>query len=283
MRKSEKLCAADKDEHTMKTGKALITLSLTALFLLVNTLAAFAQQTSPSIWLASEISQASAGQEFTVSVNVSGGVGVYGSSFKLAYDPQALEVVVINNNAVTPGTFFGSAPNFPLKNTVDAQAGTVEYALTLTQPAQPVDGDGLLGTVTFRALTGGEVVINPVEARLLSPEFAEVDGRLIAQSINEVEAQTQGVTVAITGESGISAPAIVSAPVSGSATASASASVAPVTAPRPVETAPAVVVSSPNDGNTMIIIAGVLFLVGLGLFATSVGTYVGLRRQPSYR
>lgn len=261
----------------MKLKQSLIALISATIFVVANTLTVLAQQSTSQIWLSSEMSQVSPGQEFIVTVNVSGAVGVFGGSFKLAYDPEALEVVTNNDNAITAGSFFGTAPSFALKNSADAQTGIVEYALTLTQPAQPVNGDGVLGTITFRALKATDVTITPVEARLLSPEFTEVNGRLIAQRINEVDAQTQAMTVAIM-DSNTSQP-VVSAPASNPVSVSASAS-ASAAEQRPAQPA---MNSAPDNDMMMFIVAGLLFLVGLGLFATSVGTYVSLRRQPTLR
>ena len=101
-----------------------------------------AQDNAPLVQLNPDKTQAAAGDSVIVTVNVTGAVGVYGGSFKLSYDPQAFEVIQTDNKAVTPGAFFASEPGFALRNAVDATAGTIEYAITLMQPAKPVDGDG---------------------------------------------------------------------------------------------------------------------------------------------
>lgn len=219
-----------------------------------------AQETIPRVWLSSDIQQASSGQTFTVTINAADAVGVYGGSFKLAYDPQTLEVILDENNAVTPGTFFDNSSSFTLVN--KAGAGIVEYALTLTQPAEPVSGSGVLGTVVFRALADTALEITPIEARLLSPEFTEVNGRKIAHKINEVTTQIQGMTI---NEGNMQAVFQDPTP-----------EMRPLTVP---ETAAIPISASRMVDRPTLVIGGILFVIGLLLFAASIGVYVNLRRQ----
>jgi hypothetical protein len=246
-----------------------------------------AQDSTPRSWLSSEIDQATAGQEFNVTVNVGGAVQVYGGSLQVLYDAQAFEVVLENEQAVTPGAFFGDAPSFPLKNSADAAAGTVDYALTLTQPAVPVDGDGVLGTVKFRALKDAPVTMTLVNASLVSPEFTEVDGRMVAQKINQVEAQIAEMTIGDAAPLQVvsQAPAVVeqapaevivvAPPIPDTATASVSVSVASnQNQPAPM------MQRQPN--NRVFIAAGVFFFAGLVLLIMSVGMYSKMRVRFSF-
>lgn len=148
-----------------------------------------AQDNPPQVQVNPDKTQAVAGDTITVTVNVTGAVGVYGSSFKLNYDPQAFEVVQTDNKPVTPGAFFANEPGFALRNVVDTTTGTIEYAMTLMQPAKPVDGDGILGTFTLHALKDAPITLTDVNASFVAPEFQEVDGHLVAQKVNQVAAQ----------------------------------------------------------------------------------------------
>jgi len=258
----------------MKVRSLIILIAASLALMLIGIISA--QETSPRVWLSSDTPQVVNGQAFTITINVADAVGVYGGSFKLAYDPQALEVALDEDKAVTPGGFFDTATSFTLANT--ANEGTVEYAMTLTQPAEPVSGSGVLGTVTFRALTNAVVDITPIEARLLSPEFSEVDGRKIAQKINEVTTLVEGVTLnAVSIETvNSSDPQIF------------------VEEPKPELRPLTVAETSPSTTNLstgstisetrgmdrpVLVIGSVLFILGLLLFATSIGVYVNLRRQ----
>jgi hypothetical protein len=114
--------------------------------------------------------------------------------------------------------------------------------------------------VTFRALADSSVTITPLEARLLSPQFSDVNGRKVAQKIDEVQAQLQGMTMTI----GSGAPVTVAQPQV----------IASNNSP------PLVSLTVPQSPRMpVLIVGGLLFALGLLLFATSVGAYVNIRRQ----
>ena len=222
-----------------------------------------AQAVSPLVWLASDAEQVVTGQEFAVTVQVEDAQGVYGGSFKLEFDPAAFEVVPQANKVVTPGSFFAELPGFTLENSVDAQLGLVEYALTLTQPAEPVTGSGDVGVVHFRALRDGAVTIAPLEARLLAPVFTEVNGRKIAREINEIETRVQGVTAGVVTD----AQPMLNATQAPVATVSA-----PMTSPAPMTIARV-------DNRPLLLAVGGLLLLGVGTLLASVSTYASLRKE----
>lgn len=266
----------------MSGKKSYAVLLLITLLVITQAWMAGAQDSTPRSWLSSEVAQATTGQEFNVTVNVGGAVQVYGGSLQLLYDAQAFEVVLENELAVTPGAFFGDSSSFPLKNSADAAAGTVDYALTLTQPAVPVDGDGVLGTVKFRALKDAPVTMTLVNASLVSPEFTEVDGRMVAQKINQIEAQIADMTIGNAAPVEVApqiveqAPAeviVVATPVTDTATASVSV------AATQNQAAP-MMQRQPN--NRIFIAAGVFFFAGLVLLIMSVGMYSKMRVRFSF-
>jgi hypothetical protein len=103
----------------------------------------------------------------------------------------------------------------------------------------------------------------------VSPVFSEVNGQLIAQSINQVQAQVAGLTITV-----------------GAGAASASVASAPVSVDQPAVNAAVTVpvASGPTSGNAnlSLVLAGVLFLTGLGLFMVSVGMYSRMRINFSF-
>lgn len=247
----------------MKLIRFLQTLLLSAALMLVGIAAISAQENRPAVWLSLPTQEVAAGQEFTVDVNVTDGVGVFGGSLLLSYNAQILEVIAQDNQVLVPGDFFKGQTGFTLVNAAKPQDNLIEYAMTLTQPSEPVSGSGKLGTVTFRALADGPVEIVPLEARLLSPQFTEVDGRKIARQVDEIEAAVQGVSLDVGGTA-------------------ASASAPEVQQIQPQPAAPTLSRLSTGLRNTtmpVLIAGGLLFMIGLALFMTSVGTYVKLRRQ----
>ncbi|MCB9452500.1 MAG: hypothetical protein H6672_13775 [Anaerolineaceae bacterium] len=182
-------------------------------------------QGSARVWLTSDKTDVQTGDEVVVTIHVEGAQNVYGTSFKLAYDPALLEPVMTNNQAVTAGDFFGNKSSFALKNT--ATDGTVEYALTLTQPAAPVSGSGVIGTLTFHALADGAVAVTPLEASLVAPQFEEVDGRMVARSIQQITTQIDGVGAPVVAGNNTGSAPVASVSLNGnSASSTASVSVA---------------------------------------------------------
>lgn len=251
--------------------------AVSGLILLISSILVFAQGGDALISLATPAGPVRAGDTFAVNIQVDGADGVYGTSVELLYDPQALEVVAADAGAVTPGDFFGDQPSFTLKNTADASAGMVEYALTLRQPAQPVTGSGILGSLQFRVLRDGPAQIEVSNARLIVPQFEEVNGRLVARQVSEMPVQVQNMSLVVDGSA---AQVVVEQPEA----------IAAVQQPPPVLQAPAVqpdtpvLVTSPVPGTPPTVLLGLVFFsLGLLLFALSVGTYVRLHRQFSWQ
>ncbi len=267
-------------------------LSRIAIFLLIFTIgvmAAYAQDNSPQFQLIPDKTDALTGDTITVTVNVAGAVGVYGGSFKLSYDPQAFELILTDNKPVTPGAFFANEPGFALRNTVDPTSGTIEYAITLMQPAKPVNGDGVLGTFTLRALKDAPVALTAENASFVAPEFNEVDGHLVAQKVNQVAAQIQGAvgSPVVTTDSSINTESN-----SASASAAAAQPVVPNAAAvdmfsnpqlnagssEPAVNAGVIPVETVNRTDNAVSVAAVIFLVaGVILLTLSVGMYSRMR------
>ncbi|MBI1882331.1 MAG: hypothetical protein HYR94_29515 [Chloroflexi bacterium] len=102
------------------------------------------------------------GQEVTIALLVENAPLIYGVESHLTFDPAALEVVALEH-----GNFLSPDPasqTFILQNQTDNKAGTIDYALTLLNPAPPVKGSGLLASLTFRAKAGGPTTIQVKEA-----------------------------------------------------------------------------------------------------------------------
>lgn len=265
-------------------------LSTILLFAVMSFCLAFwvaAQDNSSRIWLSTSAEEATTGQEVTVTVNVSGAEAIYGSSFKLSYDPQAFEVVTVEDAAVQSGSFFGDAPNFPLTN--KAEAGVIEYAMTLIQPAEPVSGDGELGIITLRALADAPVIVTPIEASLVSPQFTEVDGRKVAQSMNTIQPEIAETSInpvtaqnvepvvqdtMLTADSGV---AVVSVADALAARQSAPQVDENATMPAPSLVLQPVPIIPSTATNPVLIFAAMLFLLGIGLLVISVGLYTRMR------
>lgn len=250
-------------------------LTLLPFVMLIAVLPAAAQ--SSTISLSAPVEQVRAGETFAVTIQVQDVVDVYGGSIQLAYDPQLLEVIETEDKAVTPGDLFANQPGFSVRNAADPVSGSIEYVLTLRQPAEPVTGSGSLGTVQFRALQDGPVQVNVVEATLLSPRFEEVEGRTIARQIDQVPVEVQGLVIS-TGDTSlqsVSEEAIVPLPTQALAAAAPPQSAPVIEVPL---TAPALVQATPTL-SPAVMLGLLFFVIGLLLFTLSLGAYVRLRRQ----
>ena len=177
---------------------------LFALLCLVSVSAAGAQD-APRLWWSADPSDVKSGQQTTLRIQVSAADQIYGVSFQLMVDPTAFEVVLNDQVPVTMGALFGGQPGFAVQNSVDAQTGRVDYALTLTQPAKPVSGDGELATVTLRALKDAPVQVTVMNASLVSPEFEDVNGTLVARSIQQIPVQVADASGALPASDAVAA------------------------------------------------------------------------------
>jgi hypothetical protein len=250
------------------------------------TLVGAQDEATTRFWLSPDVEEVLAGETVTLGINVSQAEGVYGTSFKLAYDPTAFEVVPTENKPVVPGKFFADEPGFALRNANDPQAGVIEYALTLMQPAQPVTGDGILGTVTLKALKDTPVNITVQEATFVAPEFKEVDGRMVAERVNQVPVQIENAAPEI-GDSAVASSAVVQP--AGASVSIAQPEVDPVVAAMFNNAAldntaiaqqhehEAALAAARQSDDVVLIFAGFFFIFGLVMLTLSVGMYSRMR------
>lgn len=135
---------------------------LTKLMMIVlialSTIPALAQAASePRLRLAVTEPTLNLNQQTTVEVWVEDATAVYGTELQLRFDPEKLEVVTM-----THGDFLSADPDnqaFVLQNEADNEGGTISYALSLLNPAPPVDGNGLLLQITVQAKAEGQTEI----------------------------------------------------------------------------------------------------------------------------
>lgn len=111
------------------------------------------------------------GDEVTVNVLIENTTPMYGAETHLFFDPEKLAVVDAEPNVggikLHTGSFFDLEQAFILQNQADNQAGTIDYAVALLNPAPTIEGSGLFFSVTFRAKEDGATTIQ-VEESLFS-------------------------------------------------------------------------------------------------------------------
>ena len=120
---------------------------------------------------------------------------VYGAQLSLTYDPTKWAIQDMDTGMeglqFIPGNFINPTGAFVLQNAVDANTGTLSYALSLVNPAPPVDGDGTLAQFSLKALEPGVTQISITEA-LLGTQSGETIQPVFTDS--RIEIASEAVT-----------------------------------------------------------------------------------------
>lgn len=151
--------------------------------------AAVRAQTGVSVSLAPSSVSLIVGEKATVDVLVEEGArGLYGAQFRLAFDPELLQVVDADNVTggvqIAVGPLMASdlletvGPDFVVaQNSVDQSQGVITFSLALLRPSRPADRGGVLASVTFQALALGQGSLS-----LLDVVLSNGDGRAVPSS-----------------------------------------------------------------------------------------------------
>ncbi len=95
---------------------------------------------------------------------------IYGADVQLTFDPATWQVIDedVATEGVQPaqGDFIEAEKAFILQHQADNETGIIDYALTLLNPAPPVEGDGLLLEVQLKAINEAISQITVTEAAL---------------------------------------------------------------------------------------------------------------------
>ncbi len=140
-------------------------LSLVVLSFIVLTYSAIAQDAGETrLHLSAERVNVVVGQEVTVDIMTEHTPLIYGADVRLTFDPNVLEVVDADESLagvqVKPGDFLDSAQLFVLQHGADNEAGVIDYALALLNPAPASQGNGVLAQVTFLGKAEGQATIS---------------------------------------------------------------------------------------------------------------------------
>ena len=117
-------------------------------------------------------------KRFVVNILVYDVTDLYGAELQLKYNPAQLQVEDANQRLdgtqIAPGPFLAAEDRFVVTNKVDVDAGMVTFVVTLLNPAPPVSGSGVLGTVAFRIVGGGPPVVEVTKAQLVSSSMVSI-------------------------------------------------------------------------------------------------------------
>ena len=171
-------------QQANRASKCIVVLSLTLMFMAFPSITQAADK--PRVALYPRGHNIKVGDLVTVDVEIKGSPTIYGADVGVAFDPVLLEVIDADEDTddvqVEPGDFIDPDSAFILQNRANNELGKVDYALTLINPAPPVQGNGLLLSITFRAKSEGQAMISVVEGL-----FGTQTGETIAPSLESTE------------------------------------------------------------------------------------------------
>jgi len=118
---------------------------------------AAASQAGAVVRISPATQQLGVGQTTVVEIRADNVSGLAAADVELRFNPTVLQVVDADQARegiqIQPGNF--PSPDFVAMNTADNAGGGVRYAVTQLPPHQPVNGGGLLASISFRAINGG--------------------------------------------------------------------------------------------------------------------------------
>lgn len=116
------------------------------------------------------------GEQGSISLRVDDAQNMYGIEFHLTFDPNVVEVV--DADASKPGVQIASGDwlknSFVAVNKADNAAGKIDYAITLLNPAPPVNGGGTIAKITFKGKNNGTSPLKVQKAVLATRDAKEI-------------------------------------------------------------------------------------------------------------
>lgn len=133
------------------------------------------------------------GDTTTLDIAVQGVTDLYGIDLTLSFDPSKVEVV--DADSYTPGVQIAPgacpSPDFTVMNTVSNTTGVIGYAVVAFYPSAPCNGEGVVASIEFHALSEGESPIHFSEWILSNRDGVKIestaqDGTLSVRVMNKV-------------------------------------------------------------------------------------------------
>lgn len=159
------------------------------------------------------------GEAGKISIRVENAESMYGIEFHLSFDPNVVQVVDADSAKpgvqLTPGDWLKGG--FVAVNKVDNAKGTIDYAVTLLNPAPPVSGSGIIATISLKAKSNGTSPLKFTKAILATREAKEIqaqlqDGAIGVSVLGQAPAVQQTTGGSGQPPSGGSAPAATTGP-----------------------------------------------------------------------
>ena len=163
------------DYMSLRVLAILMVALLVTLFAGKSQLAKIAWAQSATVSVSPDSQTIFVGDSTTVGIRIDDVTDLYGAEVHLSFDPAILEVT-----GISEGDLLDDGSGFTAQSEYSNTAGTIDYARTLTAPADPVSDDGVLITITFMGLGLGTSTISFTDALL-----ANRDGIVIPSSTSD--------------------------------------------------------------------------------------------------
>jgi LysM repeat protein len=140
--------------------------------------------------------QIQVGDKAVVAVRAENIANVYGIELHIQFDPTGLEVEDADPKQtgiqLQSSDFF--KPDFVVQNRADNDLGTIDYAVTLIAPKEPVEGSGVLVTINFVGKQEGNYTVLFNEVKLASPDGQRIPAETMDGQI-AVGTSVQGLAI----------------------------------------------------------------------------------------
>lgn len=205
-----------------------------------------AVQTGAVIRLQPAGQQLQVGGTTTVEIWVDNITNLFSVDIELRFDPGLLRVIDADpekqGDQIQPGTFL--PPDFVVSNVADNTTGVISYVLTQLAPGEPVSGNGLLATITFRGVAPGSSPLTFTTVKLANADAQLLDvasqaGQVTVEQMPETPVAGASPTPTLTLEPGVT-PTLTPTPTPSTPTPALSPTptITPTALPAPSPTPP---------------------------------------------
>jgi LysM repeat protein len=117
-----------------------------------------------------------------VAIRVENVTRLYGAEVHLTFDPNYLEIQDADPDKSGVQLQMGSfpAPDFVVQNQADNVQGTIDYAVSQLAPREPIDGGGILATITVKTKGEGSSWLAFTSAKLANPDGQQIPAETLA-------------------------------------------------------------------------------------------------------
>lgn len=141
---------------------AILIVTLTLVYMNIKT------PTSPTMYVDPKTIRGSVGQNFTININISNVVDLYGWSFKLRWNATVLDAV-----NVTEGTFLRNGGSTFFDPKINNTAGYIAVDSTLIGNISGVNGSGAVATIQFHVKETGDCDLDLYDTMLINASYEQ--------------------------------------------------------------------------------------------------------------